>query len=51
MSDDSLIAKFRANCGDSALAEELADLTLNLCHQPNLERVHDLASIIVIQEA
>jgi 2-methylcitrate dehydratase PrpD len=51
MSDDSLIAKFRANCGDSALAEELADLTLNLCHQPNLERVHDLASTIVIQEA
>ncbi len=51
MSDDSLIAKFRANCGDSALADELADLMLNLAHQPNLDRVHDLASSIVSKES
>jgi len=51
VSDDFLIAKFRANCGGSPLVEELIDLTLNLALQPNLDRVHDLASSIVIKEA
>ncbi len=51
MSDDSLIAKFRANCGESELAEELADLTLNLARQPNLDRLHDLALSIASKES
>jgi 2-methylcitrate dehydratase PrpD len=51
ISDDSILAKFRANCGDSTLASELSDLMLNLSQQPNLDRIHDLAATIVTQEA
>jgi 2-methylcitrate dehydratase PrpD len=51
LSDESLIAKFRSNCGESSLTEELADLVINLAVQPNLTRIHDLASSIVTKEA
>ncbi len=51
LSDDDLRAKFRANCGDSPEADELADVVLNLADQPNLSRLHDLASSIVTKEA
>ena len=51
LSDDDLRAKFRANCGDSPEADELAEVVLNLADQPNLIRLHDLASSIVTKEA
>lgn len=51
LSDDDLLSKFRANCGDSSETEELADIILNLAGQPNVTRLHDLASSIVSKEA
>ena len=51
LSDDDLISKFRANCGNIPETEELADIVLNLGNQPNVIRVHDLASSIVAKEA
>lgn len=51
LSDDDLLSKFRANCGDSAEVNELGDIILTLADQPNLERLHDLASSIVSKEA
>lgn len=51
LSDDDLLAKFRTNCGDSSEAEELADILFNLADQPNVTRLHDLASSIVSKEA
>jgi 2-methylcitrate dehydratase PrpD len=50
LSDSDLISKFQKNCGDSPLAGELADIVLNLASQPNLDRLHALASAIVTQE-
>jgi 2-methylcitrate dehydratase PrpD len=50
LTDSELIAKFRANCGGSPLADELADIVLNLATQPNLDRLHELASLIATQE-
>lgn len=51
LSDDDLRTKFRSNCGDSPEADELAEVVLNLAEQPNLIRLHDLASSIVTKEA
>lgn len=51
LSDDDLLAKFRANCGDSVEADQLADLLLSLADQPDLVRIHDLASSISLKEA
>jgi hypothetical protein len=50
LSDSELIAKFQSNCGASPLAEELANIVLNLATQPNLDRLHELASVIANQE-
>jgi 2-methylcitrate dehydratase PrpD len=51
LTDDELLRKFRANCGESNQADELADLVLHLVDQPNVDRIHDLASSIVSKEA
>lgn len=51
LSDDDLLSKFRANCGDNSEADELADIVLNLGIQTNVTRLHDLASSIVSKEA
>jgi 2-methylcitrate dehydratase PrpD len=50
LTDDELLRKFRANCGNNNQAEELADLILHLADQPNVDRIHDLASSIVSKE-